>query len=423
MPRPNEPQQWIDPAIRRRFQEQQRQMGRDAENRRRQRQAEFAAEHGDNAQVYFWEDLAGVRHIVHRAQPIAQPNERAIWYDEAAAPDVFAFPDRDAEIPQRPAEQIQAMPAVPAMADPARWNQYIQMAPVGLGEAPGIHPGHAAVAEVPEDLVPEEDKGVKVVNEFLIGCDPEFVVIKNGAHFNVRGVMNAAGPIGWDHNGHVVEIRPRPAKSAFTLSKHLGDLIKTLKLGDKHKAGAYFKNANDGVEHTLGGHIHLDLPFELIDYSQRQRISALDEVTHRLEELDVLSKTEMPLRRTRGKAVFVGMGNGTPYGAFGDVKASNDGRRTEYRTMCSWLYSPVTTFLALTSAKLAATHPVETLTHFAFQPASKAKLRGFFELFQGKDVDAKRAVEMIFERNRNITRDPDVDVVKAWDVEWKQIAA
>lgn len=410
MPRPNEPVNWINLDHQRRFQERQRQqrMAIDEENFRRQRAAELSAERGDNAQVYYWEDVAGVRHVVHRARHGQFPEvvERPL-------------PGQFIEM-QRPAEQVQAIPGQIRDPGPEGWN--ILYHPVGVvGEFPGIYPGHAAVAQEPEDLVSEEDKGVKVVNEFLIGCDPEFVVIKDGAHFNVRGVMNAAGPIGWDHNGQVVEIRPRPAKSAFTLSKHLGDLIKLLNLGDKHKAGAYFND--NGVEYTLGGHIHLDLPFGRVEYSERQRIVALDEVTYRLEELDVLSKTEMPLRRTRGKAIIRAIGSGTPYGAFGDVKASNDGRRTEYRTMCSWLYSPVTTFLALTSAKLAATHPAETLTHFAFQPATKAKLRGFFELFQGKDVDAKRAVEMIFERNRNITRDPDVDIVKAWESEWKQIAA
>lgn len=279
----------------------------------------------------------------------------------------------------------------------------------------------------PIDLVPEEDKNVKVVNEFLIGCDPELIALKNGQHLNVKDFFPSKGPIGWDHGGDVIEIRPKPAKTAFTLSKHIQDLVKTLKCGDKYRAGAYFKCDALNVlgsqkEMTLGGHVHIDLTYELISYEQRQRIAALDEVTHRLEELDVLSKTEMPLRRARGKAVFVET-PGTPYGSFGDVKVSDTGNRLEYRTMPSWLYSPITTFLALTSAKLAAAHPQETLTHFAFQPATKAKLRGFFELFSHKDVDAKRAVEMIFERNRNIQRDPDVDVVKTWDSEWKQIAA
>jgi hypothetical protein len=359
----------------------------DRENHRRQRDAQQRA----NARpelVHYWEDVDGFRRVVY-------PQWQHVEFADYPVPPIV---QRD---------------AVARMADPARFQ--VQAMP---------QPEPEVIPEPEIDV--EEDKGVKVVNEFLIGCDPELIAIKDGKHYNVRYVLGPKGSVGWDHNGDVIEMRPRPAKTAFSLSKHLKDLVKTLKYGDKHRAGAYFKYEDGGVlggvkEMTLGGHVHIDVPFELVSYEQRQRVAALDEVTHRLEELDVLTKAEMPLRRNRGKAVFAGIA-GTPYGAFGDVKSADSANRLEYRTMPSWLYSPVTTFLALTGAKLAAAHPRETLLHFGFQEASKAKLRGFFELFSDKDVDAKRAVEMIFERNRSIVRDPEADVVKTWENEWRQIA-
>lgn len=364
MPEPRQPRNpnWEEVLLRieeaRANRERNRLEARARENSRREREAQEAADREVGGQVHYW-----------------------------IMPEYVQIPHG------APQDQVQAMPAPIAAPEP----------------------------EI------EEDKDVKVVNEFLIGCDPELIGIKDGKHANASAFgIPQRGPVGWDHGGDVIELRPRPAKTAFTLSLHLKDLVKTLTGGDKFRAGAYFKGEPDVLgrpkEMTLGGHVHIDVPFELVDYGQRQRVAALDEVTHRLEELDVLTKAEMPLRRTRGKAVFAGIA-GTPYGAFGDVKSADGANRLEYRTMPSWLYSPVTTFLALTSAKLAAAHPEETLRHFMFQPASKAKLRGFFELFSDKDVDAKRAVEMIFEANRSIVRDPDVDVVKTWEKEWKQIAA
>ena len=64
-------------------------------------------------------------------------------------------------------------------------------------------------------------------NDFLIGCDPEFLVIdkkpqiKRVSDFHLRGINN----IGTDHAGWVGELRPNPARSVFKLIKNLKEII------------------------------------------------------------------------------------------------------------------------------------------------------------------------------------------------------
>src|ERR1043166_7580364 len=119
--------------------------------------------------------------------------------------------------------------------------------------------------------VPEEDKQLKLANEFMIGCDPEFVVLgSDGTHKNVNGLIGKRGEIGWDHDGNVVELRPKPAKSAFTLLKHLRGILREANSLHpfKHRAGAYLEFPQKKI--SLGGHIHFDLPFTGNDLESRR---------------------------------------------------------------------------------------------------------------------------------------------------------
>src|SRR6266404_6195413 len=73
---------------------------------------------------------------------------------------------------------------------------------------------------VPE---PPKEEGT-MLNDFLIGCDPEFAILDTqGKIVNVREFCGAddKAPIGFDHSGKVVELHPTPSKGTYTLLKKL----------------------------------------------------------------------------------------------------------------------------------------------------------------------------------------------------------
>lgn len=252
-----------------------------------------------------------------------------------------------------------------------------------------------------------------MINDFLIGCDPEFVLM------NEKGqIVNSAdsplywtdeGQIGWDHNGRVQEFRPEPCKGTFALVRRIGALIRDKKVTDlnyKLRAGG-----RAGTE-SLGGHVHFGFPAskyaddewgeQLRDLTDKtkQAIPALDTVTRLLEHLDILPLQESANRR-----------KGT-FGKFGDIRDSSG--HMEYRTMASWLYDPRVAYLCLTAAKLAAADPSGALE--ALKNASSfAGLEGWVARYKGKDTNATRAIEKIFAKGHKAVQiDPDVDIRERW---------
>ena len=282
----------------------------------------------------------------------------------------------------------------------------------------------APVAPIPQqevqEVVPPEDKEMKLINPFLIGCDPEFVAFDfAGKHLNVQNLIPQKGEVGYDHGGDVLEVRPRPAKSSFTLLKHIWGVVKPLKIpATKYRAGAYLELSNRKI--SLGGHIHLDLPFETKSVEGRYRVLALDEVTSLFEALDILPTKECEKRRAFGREL---QHPNYEYGRPGDVRKADTADRTEYRTMASWLYSPITSFLCLTAAKLAAFAPKETVIQLGAGAPSNGKVAKYFEAFAGKDDDAKRVVERVLDRGLKLQRDPDANILSSWKEELKQLAA
>ena len=306
----------------------------------------------------------------------------------------------------------------------AQWYPQQQWAGQGnLGNLNAALAQPVPVAPIPQqEVVPPEDKEMKLINPFLIGCDPEFVAFDAaGNHLNVRHLIPNGGELGWDHSGDVLEVRPRPAKSAFTLLKHIWQTLKNPVPGEpkKFRAGAYLELPNKKV--TLGGHVHLDLPFDQ-GFENRYRVLALDEVTSLFEQLDILPTKECEKRRIEGRKNREVV-PAYEYGKFGDVRKSNFGNRQEYRTMASWLYSPITSFLCLTAAKLAAFAPKETVIQLGAGAPSNGKVAKYFEAFAGKDDDAKRVVERVLDRGLRLQRDPDANILSSWKEELKQLAA
>lgn len=252
---------------------------------------------------------------------------------------------------------------------------------------------------------------LKVVNDFLVGCDPEFAVVGSGRIRAARGYLPLGEGIGDDHGGVIGELRPDPSKSCWTLLNRIGLLIQKLAIiPDKCKAGAFV--ADGEREYGLGGHIHLDVsPFDGVlggrGYGEKHpaRVAALDLLTSVLEKLDILPSKECVLRRQQ-----------TEYGKYGAFRAQTSGSRyrTEYRTMPSWLTSPRVAYAALTGAKLATVDPEGTLDTLK-GVTSFSGLRNWIMGYVSKDRDAERLASWLTEGHKSMLVDPDGDFREKWE--------
>lgn len=241
-----------------------------------------------------------------------------------------------------------------------------------------------------------------LVNTFLLGTDPEFVLLSADGNLVVPGGLPHAGTIGSDMGSRVVELRPAAAKSAFTLTRRLQQLLASdARLEPfrqyRWRAGAYV----DVADIPLGGHVHLDMPVPPRDSPLLQ---ALDAATARMEWLDLLPRHESQVRRAEGR-----------YGQPSDIRSSLG--HLEYRTPPSWLFKPALAFFALTLYKLTAVSPSDALCLFNDnQRAPRGRLFRFLELFRGRDVDAERCLDNLVSdgRLRKVRGDPDADFKSLW---------
>lgn len=272
-----------------------------------------------------------------------------------------------------------------------------------------------------------EDMAEKLANDFLIGADPEFIVLNNGQPVRLsENQIPHEGEVGWDHSGWVGEFRPAPTRGAYALVLKLRKMIRGSEVlkplaNYKWRGGAVWQGPpaleaaapvprprNNSRRFTLGGHFHFGLPPEGHGGDQaghRARIQALDRVTRYLESLDVLPKAECVSRRRSG---------GGEYGRWGDWRLSGD--HTEYRTQASWLFSPKTAFTCLTASKLAVAAPALAMDILKENNQSYENFRAFFEAFRFKDVNARRLLEKLVDKQpvENLQADPDEDIKKSW---------
>ncbi len=259
---------------------------------------------------------------------------------------------------------------------------------------------------------------MNLVNSFLVGADPEYIAIdKAGLLINVAGYTTKDNPdVALDHNGDVLEIKPKPSKSTFRLVRRMRKLLllhqvskELIGAGLRLRGGAHYRTPKRMI--TLGGHIHFNIPCSTADYrnqtipiailskENQERVKALDALTVLLEDLNILPKEDSHHRRRYGQG---------DYGKLSAVRGADKDEHFEYRSMCSWLYSPVSTMICLTAAKLVATHPDIKMT------TSMAALRLLFETFKEKDVDAARVVEKIFEPKLKLEAQVEKDIQETW---------
>jgi hypothetical protein len=313
---------------------------------------------------------------------------------------------------------------------------------------------------VPE--VKEELESTAVINTFLVGCDPEFVGIENGELVRMNNYFPQRGEIGFDHGGAVGEFRPRPAKGTWTLIKRIKEKVGELwQIPGIVRAGAIVKTkGRESGYVTLGGHVHLDIcPYDgvlggsgvdpntgrIVGYAEfmdryrnydatwenplssasyehrnvilgkpretnspspahKDRVGALDTLTQLLEYLDILPRGECEERRKTGE-----------YGKYGDVRIQEK-KRTEYRTMASWLFDPAVAFLCLTGAKIAAAEP-KVCTEALKGASAFTRLTDWLIPFASKDLDVGRLCERFLPLgHKGLIVDPSGDFRERWVV-------
>lgn len=240
----------------------------------------------------------------------------------------------------------------------------------------------------------------KLLNDFLLGADPEMVLLDppklvNGTKlFSAKVLQGYEKFYGFDHNGYVVEPHPTPSFSAREVCKNIKtslDVITHHFANYRHRAGAFLNTPQRAV--TLGGHVHLDMPS-----LTAEQIKAMDVFCESLEHLDILPASECKDRAGRGE-----------YGKKSDIRAERG--RVEYRSMCSWLFSRKTSMLCITGVKLCAVAP-KTVKKMQ----SIASLVSWLEGFKGADDD----VDWILDKDYfgvSMIAKPDANVQRVWQAD------
>ncbi len=300
-----------------------------------------------------------------------------------------------------------------------------QLAQIQIDRAHGVEAQRLAA----EDAAAEKEEEtalaqVKLVNEFPVGCDPEFAILDaDGGLIYVNGNLRHEGAIGYDHGGRLVELRPRASRSTYKLVQNIRKLLVEDKRLESYRSykwrrGGLVKNPrrNGDANEPLGGHVHLGVsPDNPKTPAIRDIAAACDALTKVYEHLDILPTVESKARRD----LNMGGGRGDHYGAFGNLVATpynaQGARHLEYRTPCSWLHKPEAAFFVLTGYKLAAKNPKVATEHFATVQAKTRpllNLRDFYDGFRAGDDDVRRFRETL--RVRQCVGDPTEDFQGAW---------
>ena len=192
-------------------------------------------------------------------------------------------------------------------------------------------------------------------NPFLIGADPEFMVLRPGPGLEAAQMcelyashmgLRTGVAFGSDLSGRQVELRPRASRSTLSVVASLQVTLRWfgywLNTAQSLSNGSYsfvstpFFN-NDG----LGGHIHFGRRRKK---QQRIETDALNRLYVHLLKTGAFDEEGCSLRSTI-----------TPYGRLSDIRQQKHGY--EYRTYPTWISSPAQAMFVLTLAKLAVLEP------------------------------------------------------------------
>lgn len=185
------------------------------------------------------------------------------------------------------------------------------------------------------------------MNNFCLGSDPEFAFIAADYHRKTPASdlgLKPALAAGSDQNLRLAELRCWPSRSAV---EHVAGIMASLRWMYRlyphtreyqWRAGAHCDG--DGI----GGHVHFGRKRPTRD----QEIAGLDGVTALFRQLNCFNNKDWD-KRIGGDARH------QVYGDYGDFRLQLHGY--EYRTLPSWLCSPLKAFFVLTIAKLSILDP------------------------------------------------------------------
>ena len=214
----------------------------------------------------------------------------------------------------------------------------------------------------------ESDAIVKCVT---IGADPEFLFVRRldqavcNAHTLLHDTLirldDGKSNLGWDGAAIPGELRPHFSTFPIQVVKNMADLFTKMNQVHPTFADQYDLIAGAGANgHATGGHIHIGgVPGTIIPRAMLSHY--LD--TFLLPVGLALSRDEATLDR-----LTIG------YGAWAESRDQTWG--TEYRSLPSWLYHPMTALFflqatkALTVSMMAANLDGEALVEFGYSPVS-----------------------------------------------------
>lgn len=225
------------------------------------------------------------------------------------------------------------------------------------------------------------------INHFMLGADPEFIFeTHDGLRVDATSLGLKTGRfIGADQNGRLVEARPRASKFALAV---IGSLLAELRwlpaLCPKVRyyhwiAGAFLHG--DGI----GGHVHFGRKRNLKDIDRfihekadkPEETAALDRLALTLYMTNMFPKKQVQRR-------MAGDERGQLYGQYGDMRVQIHGY--EYRTLPTWLDSPLLAYLIVTLSKLAVIDP-EIVAGWNVELAPR-HIKDLLAYYKGRDDDA-----------------------------------
>jgi len=256
----------------------------------------------------------------------------------------------------------------------------------------------------------------RLLNNFMIGSDPEFVFVHGGDRHKTSAIavgLKVGLAAGADQNERLGELRPYPSTY---VAEHLASILVTLRWmylvnsassSFNWRAGAWYDA--DGI----GGHIH----FGRKRPNRIEEIRGLNGLALMLARLGLFPMTEWHTR-------MGGDSRGQLYGRFGDIRTQLHGY--EYRTLPSWLNSPIIAYICLAASKLVIFDPDVTIPWADIIEKDEnplVRLRGLAKLYKGRDDDAAILYHILGQPNR-WTGDPVSRSFKAaWGIPTAEMLA
>lgn len=241
----------------------------------------------------------------------------------------------------------------------------------------------------PEGLPPV---GLRLVNHFSLGCDPEFKMFDGAMPVNANGfkLLKAGPAFGADNNGRLVEFRAHPSRTALGVLASLWLAIRWMGVFEPSvlpytwRSGAYAEG--DG----LGGHIHFGRKRATL---RDRELSALDHLTHLMFSAGIFDREEGRMRYHQSQ--------GGHYGNTSDYRPQRHG--WEYRTLPSWLDGPWLSYFCLTLAKVVVAMaelvpPLAPTDHDITCEQARGRLRLILAYFSPLDDDARLAFAILNRR-------------------------